>query len=391
MLAHCCIVASYFGIAAYNISGVTLHSLLHLPIRGRNSCELKGRVLSKLQLRLANVRYIVIDEFSVIGQKMFGWIDRRLRQASGLTDVLFGGYSLILVGDLAKLPPVSDKPLYHSLPENTTALMGHLAYRKIETVVKLTQNQRVTNHDQDGFRQFLIRLRDGDSTIADWKLLCSRNVGSFAVGNLTETAVRLAYTNEVVAEYNCEMLKFLNEPIYSIKACHNCAKASRLSQDEFGGLEPIIQLAVGSRVMLTRNLWIEMGLCNGAMGEVKHIVYKDNDVPPALPIAVLVKFNNYCGPTFIDNGLVPVIPVQSMSSTGETYEHQQIPLKLSWAITIQGLTLSKAIVDLGPSEKVAGLAYVALSRVTSLYNLMVEPTSFERLTAVKSQVILNLA
>ena len=116
---------------------------------------------------------------------MFEWIDRRLRQASGLTDVLFGGYSLILVGDLAQLPPVSDKSLYHSLPENTTALMGHLAYRKIETVVKLTQNQRVTNHDKDGFRQFLIRLRDGDSTIADWKLLCSCNVGNFAVGNLT--------------------------------------------------------------------------------------------------------------------------------------------------------------------------------------------------------------
>ena len=55
--------------------------------------------------------------------------------------------------------------------------------------------------------------------------------------------MRLAYTNEVAAEYNCEMIKSLNEQIYSIKACHNCAKASRLSPDEFGGLEPIMQLA----------------------------------------------------------------------------------------------------------------------------------------------------
>ena len=35
--------------------------------------------------------------------------------------------------------------------------------------------------------------------------------------------------------------------------------------------------------MLTRNLWIETGLCNGAMGEVKDVIYKDNDVPPDLP------------------------------------------------------------------------------------------------------------
>ena len=60
--------------------------------------------------------------------------------------------------------------------------------------------------------------------------------------------------------------------------------------------------------MLTRNLWIETGLCNGAMGEVKDIIYNDN-VPPDLPITVLVKFNNYCGPTFMDNGLVLIISV----------------------------------------------------------------------------------
>ena len=49
----------------------------------------------------------------------------------------------------------------------------------------------------------------------------------------------------------------------------------------------------------------------------------------------------------------------------------------------QGLTISKAIVDLGPTEKIAGLAYVSLSRVQKLTDLLIEPTSHERLVAVR--------
>ena len=44
--------------------------------------------------------------------------------------------------------------------------------------------------------------------------------------------------------------------------------------------------------MLTRNLWTEKGLCNGSMGTVSDIVYKQGDHPPALSIVVLVKFDD---------------------------------------------------------------------------------------------------
>ena len=53
------------------------------------------------------VNYIIIDEFSVIGQRMMRWIDRRLRQSSGLMEERFGRFSVILVGNIAQLPPVS--------------------------------------------------------------------------------------------------------------------------------------------------------------------------------------------------------------------------------------------------------------------------------------------
>ena len=57
-------------------------------------------------------------------------------------------------------------------------------------------------------------------------------------------------------------------------------------------------------------------------------------------------------------------------------------MKLAWAITIhksQGLTLEKAWIDLGPSERVPGITYVAISRVRSLSSCVIEPLSLERL------------
>ena len=41
-----CKVAAYFGVAAFNVKGLTLHSLLQLPIRGNRSSKLKGIGLS---------------------------------------------------------------------------------------------------------------------------------------------------------------------------------------------------------------------------------------------------------------------------------------------------------------------------------------------------------
>jgi len=107
VLENCCAVRAFFGITAFNINGVTLHSLLQLPIKNRNRDDLKRLAFSKLQERL-EVHYIIIDEFSVVGQKMLTWIVRCCRQAKACENIPFGEISVILVGDIAQLPPVMD-------------------------------------------------------------------------------------------------------------------------------------------------------------------------------------------------------------------------------------------------------------------------------------------
>ena len=156
------------------------------------------------------------------------------------------------------------------------------------------------------------------------------------------------------------------------------------------GLQPVLCLAKNSKVMLTMNLWPSVGLCNGATGTVVDFIYHSNLQPPSLPIAVIVQFDEYEGPSIFEDkpNCVPICPVTvTLQISERCHERQQLPLKLAWALTIhksQGLTLPKAVIDIGKSEKTPGISYVAISRVKSLSSCLIQPMAYERLQSIKS-------
>ena len=365
-----------------------------MPIKGRRNFPLQSSALSKLQNDLNSVKYLIIDEYSVIGQKMLAWINRRCKHATGLETLPFGGISVILCGDIAQLPPISDQVLYHNKPKNDLAVEGYCMYQKFQTVVKLQTNERTkgSNREQENFRQLQMRARNGVSSLEDWKLLLTRNPDKTEnLQHFEDCAIKISFGNEKVSKDNYHKLCDLGHPIIQINAQHTNNKAKNLSAEDMGGLEPVWYLAKNSRVMLTRNLWTEVGLCNGALGTVRHVIYAEGHSPPVLPIAIIVQFDkkDYSGPSFCDSiaNCVPIYPVTNCSDIyGEKLERQQFPLKLAWSITVhntQGLTLNDVWVDLGPSEKAAGLTYVALTRVRTISNLVIEPMSYERLGSLK--------
>ena len=56
---------------------------------------------------------------------------------------LFGGIYIILVGDIAQLPPVGDKPLFfHSMPKTDKQVQGLLTYHQFKTAVSLTETPK---------------------------------------------------------------------------------------------------------------------------------------------------------------------------------------------------------------------------------------------------------
>ena len=372
-LIHCLrgLLQDQVRVAAFNVEGVTLHSFLHLPTHG-DFKNLEGEKLHHLQQNLMGVHYIIVDEVSMVGRKLLGQVDQRLRQAFPYrAQEVLGGCSCLLVGDFGQLPPVMDLPIYTCLSKSAISDLGRTTYQMFSSGVTLTQVMRQNGHNNDQvcFRELLLHMRDGTVTTEDWELLMTRCLSR--VPNDFTDALHLHPTVQAVTEHNLAKLQGSGQPIAIIKAVHGGPNASKASSDDASGLDPVINLAHGTRVMLNSNLWVDTGLVNGAMGTVKAICYQSGG-PPDLPVAVIVKFDCYSGPALHDCS-VPIVPLRrTWLHSGTACSRLQLPLKLAWAVTIhktQGLTLDKVVIDIGKKEFSAGLTFVAYSRVRHLSDL----------------------
>ena len=153
------------------------------------------------------------------------------------------------------------------------------------------------------------------------------------------------------------------------------------SSDNFSGLKSTIHLAIGARVMLTTNTWVEAGLINGAQGIIRDIYFDETEMEDTLPLYVLVEMDDYKGPKFfIDHDKakwVPIFPVNRKHQLNNKIERQQLPLRLSFSLTghkVQGLTLHQGAVIHYPTPQESkmdpmatwGLNYCMLTRVSDL-------------------------
>lgn len=165
------------GIAAVLIDGYTIHALTFLgPQRER---EVR---LDELSSIWKNVKYLFVDEVSMIGALFLSQISHRIGRAKegdcgSDTDHAtrpFGGVNVICMGDFGQLKPVKGQSLLsHKLVKNIHANQGqsvhgqhalhgvHL-WRQIENVICLEKNWRQL--DDPRYAELVARIRLGCAT-----------------------------------------------------------------------------------------------------------------------------------------------------------------------------------------------------------------------------------
>ncbi|XP_074596306.1 ATP-dependent DNA helicase Pif1-like [Brevipalpus obovatus] len=370
------VVCAPTGVAANNINGSTIHSLLRISISNLLP-PLNGERLMEFQQKFRELKFLIIDEMSMIGAKLLGKIDKRCREMHPANDdEFFGGLHVYLFGDYRQLPPVKDAAVYRSNPRRNQDIQdGLVASSSIQQFIELRTCHRQREATLE-FRQLLDNLSNGNFTRENYDLLMTRRVSmlsQYERERFTD-AIQLFCQNKQVLESNRSYLSSLEHPVARIQSENRPDVATAESEDILLGLPYVLNIAIGCRVMLRTNVWVEGGLVNGSLGTVRKIVFEEGTQPPALPLYIGIQFDDYSGP-HCDSNCFPITPVvKSFNRRGSTYTRRQFPLALAYSITIhksQGLTLNKIAVDIGENEVALGLTYVALTRSIVLELLII--------------------
>lgn len=107
------VVVAPTGVAAVNAGGQTIHSFFRIGMQPYIPEIRKGAFMDNCEYKfnggsekiLQNIKYLIIDEISMVRPDLLDNVADILRHARGDKDP-FGGVKLIMVGDLFQLPPV---------------------------------------------------------------------------------------------------------------------------------------------------------------------------------------------------------------------------------------------------------------------------------------------
>jgi ATP-dependent exoDNAse (exonuclease V) alpha subunit len=350
------VVLAPTGLAAVNVGGQTIHSFFGFPPRLIRPDDIRrsrnGRLMRKLKV-------IIIDEVSMVRSDLMWAIDQSLRVNRGRPREAFGGVRLMLFGDLHQLPPV----IQGDVAEHLESEYGGPFFFQVPALdegagVSLLELDQVFRQSDEAFLHVLNRIRDGDATEEDLKILNERTHPIRTLGE-GDPYVILTPTNAAAQRINMAFLDALTtrEHTYDAGITGEYSEAAHPT-------DASLLLKEGAKVILLRNdpdkRWVNGTIARVARLEEKRVwIELDGKTHEIEQVSWEARRYAY------DQAAEKI--VENVTGT-----FRQFPLRLAWALTIhksQGLTLDKVYIDLGRGTFAHGQAYVALSRCRSLEGL----------------------
>jgi len=362
----------------------TIHSWSGIRLAKGNKDIIISGVLKnrKLVKSWKTTNILICDEISMMSSKMLELLDE-IAKITRSNNKPFGGMQVIFTGDFYQLPPIG------TFGEPSTELFCFESekWNQLFTITNHIELTTMFRQTDPLYIEILLQIREGKLTEEN-KLVLQKYVKREYVpedhNNCTPTklfAVRaksdyvnnmmfskletIEYTFEFIQRTNCNVYLDNNKniPVQVMEKCQKLSPAEINYEIEQlvnnTNCNKRLSLKIGSVVMCTANIELEVGICNGSQGIVINII--TIGTYPEIPV---VKFSNgiirQMHPHFIQSEEYPTIAIG------------QYPLCLAWAMTIhkiQGATLSLAEMDIGHSIFEYGQTYVALSRIQSLSGL----------------------
>jgi energy-coupling factor transporter ATP-binding protein EcfA2 len=365
------IVLAPTGIAAINAGGQTLHSFfqiapsLYTPTDRRlHISTIYDQFSYNLEKRniINNLEMLVIDEISMVRADLLDVVDTLLRVYRH-NNRPFGGLQVILIGDTFQLPPVlkgEDKELLYQFYESEFFFSAKVIERCDLRYIEL---KKIYRQSEEDFINILNRIRVNQLLDEDLNILNSKLNPNFEPSS-SENYITLTTTKAKAADVNDKKLKALQ-----VAETRYLADITGIFQENIRPAETELILKVGAQVMFLKNDR-DKRFFNGQIGEI--IALNDDDIK--------VKVENKDGSikeiTALREDWRNI--VYNWDNDNECIVEEEIgkftqfPLRLAWAITVhksQGLTFDRVIADIGNSFA-SGQVYVALSRCTSMNNLV---------------------
>lgn len=395
------------GKAAYNIGGQTIHSLFCIPANQSLKYKpLDMKQLDSFRVKFRSLKVIFIDEISMVGNKLFNYINLRLQEIFA-TEKPFGGVSIIAIGDLFQLKPVFDGWIFQNLVDDYGPLAANL-WQDHFRVFELTDIMR--QKDDKSFAELLNRMRKGLHSSADIATLKTRLK---SLDSIPSSLPYLYTINAQVDEHN--MLAYTNAE--TSKKCTISAIdtvsgdvtkdikqkiLSKVSDDpsKTMGLFKNLLIVEDMPAEICINIDVEDGLTNGTTCLVKKLDFRVENSQRCSIIWVAFEneavgskartkyahlFAPYCSKSW-----TPVLEITRNFNVGmfrSAYViRRQFPLRLACAKTIhksQGSTMNKAVLHFG-KRKQEHMHYVGLSRVRKLEDVFLLELNESKISVSKS-------